>query len=143
MSTLEQSYYELEKAKFYLGEMRSANSLTDFVEACKNYLSRLERVWNKFLAVYKTHSRWDSWDGNHIRIRKKDPLLSYLRNVRGADEHNVTEITENTLGGIGINPAVGNVLGPFNLSINKGNVSIQTNQPLKIIFIPDRVRLLL
>lgn len=44
-------------------------------------------------------------EGKFESLRKKDQLLSYLINARGADEHTVNEIVGRESGGIGINPA--------------------------------------
>lgn len=142
MNPLEKPYYELEQAKSYLDKMRASKSLEDFEENWKHYLIRLERVWYKFLAVNQKHPKWDGWGGKHINVKKKDPLLSYLKQARGADEHNVTEITESTPGSTAINPAQGNVLKINYLSINNGKILVDSDQPLKITFTPAKMRLL-
>lgn len=80
--------------------------------------------------------------GRAKKIRKKDSLLSYLVNARGADEHSVEDITKNESGSIGINPAFGNTLKINKLEINNGQVTINSDQPIRIDFIPGKVRLL-
>lgn len=142
MDELKKPLEELEKAKSYLNSMRSAKSLEEFEEYWKSYLSRLERVWNKFLAAYKNHPKWHGWGGKHIKVKKDDPLLSYLTNARGADEHTIAEITEKSSGSMTINPAFGRVWNPERIEINRGVVKIDSAEPYKITFTPAKIRLL-
>ena len=80
--------------------------------------------------------------GKYEQLRKKDPLLVYLINARGADEHTVNEIVSREPGGIGINPAEGNSLYIEEMTINKGTISIKSPQKIRVDFIPARTKLL-
>jgi hypothetical protein len=90
--------------------MTSAPSLETFELAWIEYLHRLERFWNRSLAHFSKSPKWAGWSGRYQTERRKDELLAYLTNARGADEHTVAPITERAAGGFGINPAEGNSL---------------------------------
>lgn len=133
---------ELEKAQHALDLMRRSNKLGEFEEHWKEFLGRLQRVWNKACDQFRRNPKWNGWKGTYEQARKEDPLLSYLINARGADEHTVGEITEREGGSIGINPATGNSLYIERLEIKDGGISIKSPQNLRIDFIPGRVKLL-
>lgn len=138
MKHSEQPRIELAKAKACIEAMRNARSLDEFEEHWKNFLHKLERVWNKTFHHYSKSPKWNGWKGKYEHLRKKDPLLSYLVNARGADEHTVNEITSRKPGGIGINPAEGNSLYIEHMTINKGQISIRSPQKIRVDFIPAK-----
>ncbi len=74
--------------------MSSSESLEAFEDHWKEFLRRLERSWSKAEAQFGSNERWSGWQGRFSRARKKDPLLSYLRHARNADEHTIAPITE-------------------------------------------------
>jgi hypothetical protein len=138
MKSSEQPRIEITKAKACIEGMHNAISLDEFEEHWKNLLHRLERVWNKTLSHYSKSPKWHGWKGKYEQLRKKDPLLSYLINARGADEHTVNEIVSRKPGGIGINPAEGNSLYIEKMTLNKGHISIKSPQRIRIDFIPAK-----
>jgi len=133
---------ELEKARCNIVQMRQAETLEQFEENWKEFLSKLERVWHKAYNHLSRSPKWTGWKGKYEQARKKDPLLSYLVNARHADEHTVSEITGRESGGIGIGPAEGNGLHIERMEINNGKISIQSPQNIRISFIPGKVKLL-
>lgn len=142
MKHSEQPRIELAKAKASIEGMRDAKSLDEFEEHWKTFLNVLERVWNKASHHYSKSPKWNGWKGKYEQLRKKDPLLVYLINARGADEHTVNEIVSREPGGIGINPAEGNSLYIEEMTINKGTISIKSPQKIRVDFIPARTTLL-
>lgn len=124
-------------------EMRKTHDLISYEEAWKLFLIRLERVWNKLCNHLSTSPKYKNWPiiDHAKQIRRNDPLLSYLINARGADEHTIEEITERQPGGIGINPASGNELHIEHMTIANGNIFIKSKQPIKIDFIPEKIKL--
>jgi hypothetical protein len=133
---------ELEKALHEIDLMRHSEELGEFEEHWKEFLGRLERVWYKACNHFSKSPKWNGWKGTYGQARKKDILLSYLVNARGADEHTIGEITAREPGGIGINPAEGNSLYIENLEVKSGIVNIESPQKFRIDFIPGRVKLL-
>lgn len=138
MKRSEQPRTELANAKGCIEGMRTAKSLVDFEENWKTFLHRLERLWNKTVSHYSRSPKWNGWKGKYEQLRKKDPLLAYLINARGAEEHTVNEIVSREPGGIGINPAEGNSLFIEQMTINKGNIAIKSPQNIRIDFIPAK-----
>ena len=122
--------------------MRTSGSLGAFEESWKQFLHRIERVWNKAQAHYGRSPKWHGWASKHEHRRKKDPLLCYLIHARGADEHSINEIVEHQSGGIGINPAEGTSLRINRMQQRNGRLLIDADQPLKIEVIPGRVTLI-
>lgn len=138
MTHAEQPRIELAQAKASVEGMRNARSLDEFEEHWKTFLHRLERVWNKTLHHYSRSPKWNGWKGKYETLRKKDPLLAYLINARGADEHTVNEIVSREPGGIGINPAKGNSLYIEHMTINKDHISIKSPQKMRVDFFPAK-----
>jgi hypothetical protein len=142
MQHSEQSSLELAKARSTIEVMRNTTALEDFEEGWKEFLGRIERVWNKASNHFCKSPKWNGWKGKFEGLRRSDPLLSYLVNARGTDEHTVNEITGKEPGGIGINPAEGNSLYIEHMEINNGNIFIKSPQKIKINFLPSRTTLL-
>jgi hypothetical protein len=134
---------ELEKARAALEEMKKSNDLVSYEEAWKLFLMRLERVWNKLCAHLSKSPKYKNClvMDRAKQLRADDPLLSYLTNARGVDEHTIEDITERQPGGIGINPAIGNRLQIDHMTISNGNILIKSNQPIRINFYPEKIKL--
>lgn len=101
------------------------------------------------MAHYRRSPKWGNWAARFDRDRRQDQLLSYLCNARGADEHTTAEVTGREPGGIGIGLADGAGVQPdgsvfiehLALRSGPGGLEIQSAQPVKIVFHPERVRL--
>lgn len=142
MKHSEKPYQELSKAKLAVEAMEKASSLDEFEEQWKRFLSHIERIWNKASHHYSRSPKWNGWKGKYVTLRRKDSLLAYFINARGADEHTINDIVERERGGIGISPAEGNSLYIENMTINKGVISIRSPQKIRIDFIPAKTKLL-
>jgi len=142
MQPSDKPFQELKLAKEQIEAMRQAASLDEFEEGWKEFLRRLERVWYKATSHYSKSPKWNGWKGRFVQERKKDPLLSYLTNSRGADEHTVGEITGRDPGGIAINPAEGTGLYIEKMEINNGVINLKTPQQIRVDFIPEKMKLL-
>lgn len=123
--------------------MRRAPSLDELEDAWVSYLRHLERTWNKAQAQLKGSSKFQGWPhrGRTEALRSKDPLLAYLRNARGCDEHGISPIAEKKLGGVGINAAEGNRLHIQRMEMINGTIRIQSPDKLKITIEPGQLRL--
>jgi hypothetical protein len=143
MKPLQKVREELKKARAALEEMRKTHDLISYEEEWKLFLIRLERVWNKLCNHLSTSPKYKNWPiiDHAKQLRKNDPLLSYLENARGADEHTIEEITERQPGGIGINAAIGNELHIEHMTVKNGNIFIKSKQPIRIDFIPGKIKL--
>ena len=120
----------------------TSDNLDSLEENWKLFLHKIERVWNKASDHYKKSPRWNGWKGRYESDRKRDSLLSYLINARGAEEHTVTEITKKEVGSIEINGKDGNLY--IEKMIMKNGVIMELNSPhpIEIKFSFARVKLL-
>lgn len=144
MQPLDKAKAQLQKARRSLERMRVAQSLDKYEEEWVDFLHNLERTWNKTVNHLSRSPKYKGWSkrGRTQNLRRQDPLLSYLINARGAEEHTVAQITEKEMGSIGISPAEGNELLIHHMSISKGVININADRPIKIVFIPGKVKLL-
>lgn len=144
MQPLDKAKAQLQKARRSLERMRVAQSLDKYEEEWVDFLHNLERTWNKTVNHLSRSPKYKGWSkrSRTENLRRQDPLLSYLVNARGAEEHTVAQITEKEMGSIGISPAEGNELLIRHMSISKGVININADRPIKIVFIPGKVKLL-
>lgn len=139
---IEQPRKELGKVRAHIQAMRRAKSIEILEESWTEYLQCLERVWNKACNLYGSNPGWNGWVGKFKTLRDKDPLLAYLQNARGANQHTVQEIVDREPGEIGINPAGGKDLYIDELRISQGKITIKSPQIIKLTFIPAKIKLL-
>jgi hypothetical protein len=149
MQTSEAPRKELSRAREAIAAMHTSETLIEFDEHWKHFLHRLERLWNKAQAHYGRSPKWGNWAAKFEKDRRQDPLLSYLCNARGAEEHTTAEVTGREAGGIGIGLADGVGVQPDGsihiehlfITTAPGHIEVQSAQPLKITFQPERVRM--
>jgi len=63
-----------------------------FESAWREFLQKIERVWNKTQAAMAGRKRWAKLESEIAHQRNTDPLLVYLRHARNADEHSIQPI---------------------------------------------------
>jgi hypothetical protein len=135
---------ELRRANDALVALKAAASL-ETLDACwLNIIRYLERCWNKTNAELKRNSKWQGRParGQIERQRKQDPLLAYLCNARGADEHGIADITAKEPGAFGIGPAAGNNLYIERLTIKNGRITeLRSPDRLRIVIQPAKFAL--
>jgi hypothetical protein len=142
MSAGNQPRAQLARAKSSIDSMKNSRSLEEFEEHWKSFLHSLERVWSKALHKYAKENGWQKLKVKSEQVRKEDPLLAYLRNARGADEHTIHEIVSREPGGIGINAAEGNSLFIEHMEVSRDKILIKSPQKIRVDFIPGKTKLL-
>lgn len=86
---------ELRAAARALDAMRTAKSLEEFEAKWREFLTCLEKVWNKVeRSCQMERNRFEPWQGKYHRLRKKDMLLRYLKQARDADNHSIQDFTK-------------------------------------------------
>lgn len=83
---------ELEIAKKSLFQMQLTDDFEKLEDLWRDVLNRLERCYDKAKDACHEIPKFKSWIGNYESLRKKDPLLSYLKQARNADTHSIKEI---------------------------------------------------
>ena len=142
-------HIELGHARDAIQQMRNAHAVDEFEEHWKHFLRRLERVWSKVRAHYGRSPKFGNWSASFEEARRKDPLLSYLCNARGAEEHTVTEITDREPGsiaigladGVGVQPDGSVLVKDLRISFGPDDLHVQSAQPLKFAFRAARIRM--
>jgi hypothetical protein len=142
MSRLSVARKELGRASDALAALRVAKSPQVFDECWVNILRYLERCWNKTQAAMKHLSKWQGWPGRGriIDLRKTDPLLSYLCNARGVEEHGIAAITAKKPGSI----SIGGLRRPGttvieNLIFRNGHLELKSDRPLPVTIQPSTI----
>lgn len=98
MQPNEKSREHLRRASEHALALARSDNVIEIEKHWKEFLHSIERCWNKALAHYSRSPKWSGWQGKYLKAREQDPLLAYARRARDADEHNIEEITEKTLG---------------------------------------------
>lgn len=133
----------LEKAEKQLARMKAARSFGELEEAWIDYLTALERLWNKASAHFSRSPKWGGWSGRYQKDRAKDELICYLSKARDAHEHTIERISEIAGAALSINPVDGGELTIIeDLRIDGGHISFRPVTPVAVTLEPAHVRML-
>ncbi|MFM0507636.1 hypothetical protein [Paraburkholderia sp. RL17-373-BIF-A] len=121
----------LKRARDAVDSMKAKKHPAERAECWQDFLVHLERVWNKAHAHFSKSPKWSGWRSPYEHLRKTDPLLSYLRHARNADEHTANPISTKTPGGLAINPARGTSLNIHRMEMKGGRVMLKTDAPVR------------
>ena len=98
------SLVKLARAKSDLGAasraidtMRNTSSFSEFRENWENFLFRAERAWESTQKTIQNEKGFGPWYRPYAKLRKKDPLLVYLRQARHAEMHSVSPTMDRPL----------------------------------------------
>ncbi|MET0004370.1 MAG: hypothetical protein ABW087_12185 [Candidatus Thiodiazotropha sp.] len=81
---------DLNIAKKAIESMKSTRDFSEFQECWENFLFRIERAWEFTERTLKTKNGFQQWHTPYTDLRKKDPLLVFLRQARNAEMHSVS-----------------------------------------------------
>lgn len=144
MGAARHSRIELARAEAALQAMEVSEDLEAFERHWQDFLHRLERVWIKCKAQYKSSSRWQGWSGQIVGLRRNDPLLSYLKNARDADQHTLSAITARSPSELTLTAG-----GPQGRALIKrltidrdGQLAMEGDGELNVVFRPEQTRLM-
>jgi hypothetical protein len=141
MPELKAARRELQRACESRDALAKTAHLVELDERWRETLRCIERTWNKLQAEMRQNSKWQGWPprGEFISTRRDDPLLKYLTNARGADEHGIAALTELKPGHLSINPAEGTELNIGKLIIENGTITeLKSPQPLRLEIEPGK-----
>ncbi|MBO0162590.1 hypothetical protein J0692_10140 [Vibrio alginolyticus] len=75
--------------------MKSASNFEIFEEEWRDFLNCIEKVWNKTeRGCLSFREKFQPWQGQFSRDRRKDALLKYVKQARDADNHSIQEVAE-------------------------------------------------
>lgn len=81
---------DLDIAKKEVEKMADATDFLDFEESWQNFLFRIEKAWDYTESVMGKNPKWQKWKSKHSSMRRKDPLLRFLKQARSAETHSVS-----------------------------------------------------
>jgi hypothetical protein len=78
--------------------MKNAKNLADLREAWISFLKNINRSFNKAQAELDDVRKFRGWTerGRVLELIRQDPLLAYLKNARGAEEHGIKPLAKET-----------------------------------------------
>lgn len=88
---------DLNRAQEFLEEMADATTFTEYENAWLDFLYRLERVWELTKLRYQAEHWFSKVYGSYAKLRKKDPLLKYLKHARNAETHTIQGTLDSSL----------------------------------------------
>ena len=71
-------------------EMKRTSDFSEFQESWENFLFRIERAWEFTERMLRARKGFQQWHQPYTELRKKDPLLVFLRQARNAEMHRVS-----------------------------------------------------
>jgi len=122
--------------------MRVADSFEKMEAAWTNFLLMGNRVYVRLEQGAKGNGVSFGWYGKKKHERRKDPLLSYIKNARDADEHGIERVTGRDYGNTQVRfPEGATVTGG---TMSHGNIDIQLTEPrpVEITFTGPSVKLI-
>jgi hypothetical protein len=120
-----------------------AKSFDEFEEHWREFLRRLERIWNKSEAHYRRSPKWNGWKGKFEALRREDELLLYLYQARGAEEHSVAELVQHEPGSLAIKAGPSGSVHIRRMQMAGNRIELEVlGEPPVIELTPSRVKLL-
>ena len=87
------SLNRLEKAREALSKLEDAKTLKDAESAWSDLLLAGNGVYTKLEQGSKVNGKATAWFGRMKKVRKDDPLLSYMHHARNSEEHGIEDVT--------------------------------------------------
>jgi len=81
---------DLKIAENAIERMRVTTDFSEFQENWENFLFRIERAWEFTERILRDKKGFQKWHGPYTSLRKKDPLLVFLRQARNAEMHSIS-----------------------------------------------------
>lgn len=81
---------DLDIAAKQIEHMKSTTSFSEFQESWENFLFRIERAWELTERTLKTNQGFQQWHKPYTDLRKKDPLLVFLKQARNSEMHSIS-----------------------------------------------------
>ncbi|MEA2794537.1 MAG: hypothetical protein QOI87_1917 [Bradyrhizobium sp.] len=133
---------EAGKAAQKIAEIREAKTLREIADIWSGFLTDIQRSYTKLRIACRSGSN-KGWCDDVFHTRNADELLSYVLHVRNADEHGVAKITDETQGGIGLQPKQGNFLDVDHLEVGPKGIVMGPGlaASARITFTPGQVLL--
>lgn len=80
---------DLDIAASEIEKMKKTTNFMEFQEAWENFLFRIERAWELTERTLRTRNGFEKWHKPYTDLRKKDPLLVFLKQARNSEVHSI------------------------------------------------------
>ena len=134
---LKQPRKELRAAARAIDDMKKARSFDELEVEWRDFLNCLEKVWTKVeRSCQHIRAKFEPWQGAYKRLRRKDLLLTYLKQARDADAHTIQEVTKISPGSRAIN--FQNPQGGYieHMEIRGGEIVAYSGDPIVVVDTP-------
>lgn len=81
---------DLDIAASEIEKMKQTTNFMEFQEAWENFLFRIERAWELTERTLRTKNGFEKWHKPYTDLRKKDPLLVFLKQARNSEMHSIS-----------------------------------------------------
>ena len=88
---------DIESAARAIEAMKQTRSFSEFRENWETFLFRIEKAWQATEKTLRSKRAFGPWFKPYAKLRKKDPLLVYLRQARNAVMHSVSPTVDKQL----------------------------------------------
>ena len=121
---------DLKIALTEIEKMKDTISFDEFQESWENFLFRIERAWELTERTLKKHKGFEQWHKPYSHLRKKDPLLIFLKQARNSEMHSISSSISKPLKMV-IKDQTGNGLTVNSISsqLESGTLTIEIDSP--------------
>lgn len=131
---------DLDIASKAIDSMKSTTNFSEFQESWENFLFRIERAWEFTERTLKSRKGFQQWHKPYTELRKKDPLLVFLRQARNAEMHSVSPtVTKSVKMAIVDKSGRGFQLNSISSKLEDGNLTIDMDSPDILLDLDTRI----
>lgn len=87
----------MEIAASEIEKMKQTTSFDEFRESWENFLFRIERAWELTERKLRGKKGFEKWHKPYTILRKKDPLLIFLKQARNSEMHSTSSTVSKPL----------------------------------------------
>lgn len=121
---------DLKIAEKAIGRMKTTRDFSEFQESWENFLFRIERAWEFTERKLKTKKGFQQWHKPYTHLRKKDPLLVFLRQARNAEMHSISPTINRPLKMVVVDKSGrGFQLNSISSKLENGSLTIDLDSP--------------
>ena len=126
---------DIKIAKFAIEAMSETTNFEDFEKNWQDFLFRIERAWESANNHAKlSGGKTQQWLSNNSALRRKDPLLRFLKHARDAETHAVSATIDRSVQ-ISLADRLGKrfALDSVSVSLEDGVLTLDVKSPNKNI----------
>lgn len=88
---------DLDIAASEIEKMKQTRSFSEFQEGWENFLFRIEHAWELTERTLRGNGGFERWHKPYTDLRKKDPLLVFLKQARNSEMHSICSTVSKSL----------------------------------------------